>query len=115
VKLFVSVYCASDATDDIIVHGYYEDFDKNQIKQITPSIPGLPGAPGLPGVPGLPGIPGEIVEIPSSMPLFPTVIKDGGLFKMWYYCLTKEGWKLFYSTSEDGLEWKKHGVVSEVA
>jgi hypothetical protein len=107
VNLFVSVYCASDATDDVIVHGYYEEFDKEQVKQIfTPT----PVAPVIPGV-------SPVVEVevsPHIVPLFPTVIKDKNIFKMWYYCYTKEGWKLFYSTSEDGIKWKKHGMASEV-
>jgi hypothetical protein len=102
VNLFISVYCENNATDDVIVHGYYEDFNPEQIRQMLIPIPSI-------GVPPIGAI------SPSIVPLFPAIIKDSGLFKMWYYCYTKEGWKLFYSTSKDGISWKKHGLVSEVA
>lgn len=102
VNLFVSVYCASDASDSVIVHGYYEEFESDQIRQMLLPTPPI-------------GLPPIGVISPSIVPLFPAIIKDGGTFKMWYYCLTKEGWNLFYATSKDGINWKKHGMVSEVS
>lgn len=44
----------------------------------------------------------------------PSVVKNGqGLYEMWYTGQKKSvwGWRIFYATSTDGVNWQKHGVV----
>ncbi|MEK7624795.1 MAG: LamG-like jellyroll fold domain-containing protein, partial [Patescibacteria group bacterium] len=38
---------------------------------------------------------------------FPSVIKDGGIYKMWYAGHDGSMWRIFYATSLDGLAWTK--------
>ena len=45
---------------------------------------------------------------------YPKVIKDGGIYKMWYTAGndTRYG-RVFYATSTDGTNWTKHGIVMD--
>ncbi|MBI2883517.1 MAG: hypothetical protein HYY11_06385 [Candidatus Methylomirabilis oxyfera] len=47
---------------------------------------------------------------------YPVVIKDGGLYKMWYSGLSSEDgrWRIHYAVSSDGRTWQKYGVVLDV-
>jgi hypothetical protein len=38
---------------------------------------------------------------------YPTVIKDGSTYKMWYSGFDGSSWRIFYATSPDGLTWTK--------
>jgi predicted GH43/DUF377 family glycosyl hydrolase len=47
----------------------------------------------------------------------PTVIEDGGIFKMWYVGDDFDppfGARIFYATSPDGLTWTRQGLVMDV-
>ena len=40
--------------------------------------------------------------------LSPTVIKDGGIYKMWYTGTSPGAWDIGYAISTDGITWTKH-------
>ncbi|UCG70945.1 MAG: PKD domain-containing protein [Thermoplasmata archaeon] len=46
----------------------------------------------------------------------PCVLKEGGLYKMWYSGQqhTTSSYKTLYTTSTDGINWTKYGVVLDV-
>ena len=39
----------------------------------------------------------------------PSVLKDGGEYRMWYTGYEGSDWEIFYATSDDGLVWTKYG------
>lgn len=41
----------------------------------------------------------------------PFVIKEGPLYRMWYEGFDGAVWRIFYATSPDGVQWRKHGDV----
>jgi predicted GH43/DUF377 family glycosyl hydrolase/DNA-binding MarR family transcriptional regulator len=54
---------------------------------------------------GLPGAPDDThVDVPK-------VIKENGMYKMWYSGNDSTDDRLMYATSFDGINWTKHGVV----
>ncbi len=44
---------------------------------------------------------------------YPTVIKDGSTYKMWYSGHDGSAWRIFYATSSDGLTWTKYNNAIE--
>ena len=42
---------------------------------------------------------------------YPSVIKDGNIYKMWYTGNYNIHGRIHYATSTDGITWDKHGVV----
>ena len=47
----------------------------------------------------------------------PYVIKENGVYKMWYTASDNSGvtWTLCYATSTDGINWTKHGKVVDIS
>jgi DNA-binding MarR family transcriptional regulator len=43
-----------------------------------------------------------------------TVMKDEGIYKMWYQKDINDNWTIFFATSFDGISWTKHGKVLTV-
>jgi hypothetical protein len=44
----------------------------------------------------------------------PSVIRDGGVLRMWYECLDGARWRICAASSTDGLAWSKEGVAIDV-
>lgn len=53
-------------------------------------------------------VPGENGSWDDSGVADPSVILDGGGYKMWYAGYDGLGWRIGYATSSDGVVWKKH-------
>ncbi|MBM2827350.1 MAG: hypothetical protein HW403_1414 [Dehalococcoidia bacterium] len=60
-----------------------------------------------------PGAPGEW---DASGVAYSSVLFQGGLYRMWYQGLGRDGaWRIGYATSKDGLLWEKHSSNPVVA
>lgn len=57
-----------------------------------------------------PGYPGDPDDIDVADP---KVIKDDGIYKMWYSGNDSNYDRIMYAESDDGITWTKHGVVLE--
>src|SRR4051794_23089080 len=45
---------------------------------------------------------------------YPSVLCDNGVYKMWYSGASDYFWRIHYATSDDGIVWRKHGVVLDI-
>jgi predicted GH43/DUF377 family glycosyl hydrolase len=61
------------------------------------------------------GIYGADTPLDAIHAEYPSVLKEGNTYRMWYAGWGKfngkEGWRIFYATSPDGVNWTKHGMV----
>ncbi|MCJ2556744.1 MAG: PKD domain-containing protein [Candidatus Thermoplasmatota archaeon] len=44
----------------------------------------------------------------------PRILKEGGLYKMWYSGSDGPHYRILYATSADGISWAKHGMVLDI-
>ena len=44
----------------------------------------------------------------------PFVLKEGKTYRMWYEGFDGRAWRIFYATSENGIEWMKQGVIPHI-
>lgn len=43
-----------------------------------------------------------------------TIIKDGANYKMWYQDLVGGHWRIYYATSTNGINWTKQGITLDI-
>lgn len=44
----------------------------------------------------------------------PRILREGGLYKMWYSGSDGIHYRILYATSADGINWTKHGIVLDI-
>jgi N-acetylneuraminic acid mutarotase len=52
-----------------------------------------------------------VVPDASIQASFPSVIKDGDIYQMWWGAYDNSHWRIYYSTSTDGIKWNGHNLA----